>query len=745
MQIRSRVQHRYATTVVYTKVANLGSKAQEVRFTLVIPERAFISAFLIKVNDTVYKAEVKEKKEAEKEYNDAVKGGQTAAHVSTRARDTDIFTVAVNIEPKTNASFNLTYEELLPRQRSLYTHVLTLSPSQVAKEFKVDVLIKENSNISKLLVSALGVEKDTSSPATRQELNGQKVTTLQIKQPSPSSAHVVFKPTREQQLALLARQGSEDRERQVLVQYDVERTVHPAGEIMFSDGYFVHFFAPKGLSPLSKHVVFVLDTSGSMRGRKMVQMQQAMLSILDSLGEEDFFTIVQFNTVVTEWSPHSQQLIGISDPVTTHSASKNNVEKAKFFISSMSSSGGTNINGALRKALQLIAKKQYDMLKVNDSENIPQPVVVFLTDGIPTIGELRNSRILAYTRAINTETKAAIFSLGFGDSANFLFLKKLSLQNYGFARRIYEASDAALQLQSFFEEIASPMLANVSFNYIGAKLKEGSLTTNHIHSYYDGSEVVVAGQVEEGEDDLEAEVSGWHGADHQLLRTHRKDTEKKQRQSPVGELERMWAYLSVKQLLDKQLALENDKNMTDSDKEQYLFITNKALKLSLKYGFVTPLTSMVIAQPSSSMHISSDVATGDGATREDEASPFQNRIISLPPLQALRPSLSLSDLTWLSDHLDSVGLLRVTIANTSEADKAFIVDQKQVEQAVEGLDDVETCTTPNGNAGSCQPLSRCVLKDFMDDYSKFLKYFCPIGSVAGVCCPKALNRSAIAG
>lgn len=58
-----------------------------------------------------------------------------------------------------------------------------------------------------------------------------------------------------------------------------------------------------------------------------------------------------------------------------------------------------------------------------------------------------------------------IFSLGFGDGADIDFLKKLSLKNGGFARVIYEAADAALQLRNFYKEISSPILSNVTFNY----------------------------------------------------------------------------------------------------------------------------------------------------------------------------------------------------------------------------------------------------------------------------------------
>lgn len=64
-----------------------------------------------------------------------------------------------------------------------------------------------------------------------------------------------------------------------------------------------------------------------------------------------------------------------------------------------------------------------------------------------------------------------IFSLGFGDGADNDFLKKLSLNNTGFARVIYEASDASLQLRNFYKEISSPVLSNVTFKYIDAQVK----------------------------------------------------------------------------------------------------------------------------------------------------------------------------------------------------------------------------------------------------------------------------------
>lgn len=65
-----------------------------------------------------------------------------------------------------------------------------------------------------------------------------------------------------------------------------------------NDGYFVHFLAPSSLPPLPKHVVFVLDTSGSMMGREMDQLKEAMQVILAKLNKDDYFNIVEFDSYV---------------------------------------------------------------------------------------------------------------------------------------------------------------------------------------------------------------------------------------------------------------------------------------------------------------------------------------------------------------------------------------------------------------------------------------------------------------
>lgn len=66
-----------------------------------------------------------------------------------------------------------------------------------------------------------------------------------------------------------------------------------------NEGYFVHAVAPSDLPPLRKHAIFTLDVSGSMTGRKLQQVKEAMTRILDDLGPDDYFNIVEFSYSVT--------------------------------------------------------------------------------------------------------------------------------------------------------------------------------------------------------------------------------------------------------------------------------------------------------------------------------------------------------------------------------------------------------------------------------------------------------------
>ncbi|XP_019910861.1 inter-alpha-trypsin inhibitor heavy chain H3-like [Esox lucius] len=109
-------------------------------------------------------------------------------------------------------------------------------------------------------------------------------------------AWVYFYPSKEQQ-SQCDSCGEEGLNGDLVIVYDVHRK-KSIGDLKKSDGYFVHHFAPSDLPRIPKNVVFVIDRSGSMRGRKIHQTREALLKIL---GEDDHFGLITFDSSVSPW------------------------------------------------------------------------------------------------------------------------------------------------------------------------------------------------------------------------------------------------------------------------------------------------------------------------------------------------------------------------------------------------------------------------------------------------------------
>lgn len=244
---------------------------------------------------------------------------------------------------------------------------------------------------------------------------------------------------------------------------------------------------------------------------------------------------------------------------------------------------------AIRVSLTLI-KLQLE----HASDHRYQPMVIFLTDGEPTIGVTDSKEIISQIKAINRH-QVPIFCLSFGDGADRDLLKALSIENFGFSKHIYESSDAVVQLQDFYREISSPLLSNVTFRYAD-DIK--NLSKNDFSIYFGGSEIIVTGFVGKNvnllkkiinilfaaitEDIYEfsknpKQVTGWalQGPMDFTPTAH----------EPSGDLERLWAYLTVKQLFEEM----------NNDTQQ--IYPQKIVELALKYSFVTPLTPFVVYKP----------------------------------------------------------------------------------------------------------------------------------------------------
>ncbi|XP_077384752.1 inter-alpha-trypsin inhibitor heavy chain H3-like [Festucalex cinctus] len=555
VKVDCAVTSRFAHTVMTSTALNKANVSQEIFFEVELPKTAFITNFSMEIDGQVYVGEVKEKEQAKKQYEKAVSSGQTAGLVKASGRKMEKFSVSVNIAAESNVTFVLTHEELLQRKLGQYEILTRVKPKQLVQEFQIVTNIYEPQGISYV---------ETHSTFLSNEL-----LPLVEKTVTEKKAHIAFSPSLDQQRKCPDCDGTLI-DGDFVITYDVNRATS-LGDIQIVNGYFVHFFAPPGLPRVPTNVVFVIDRSGSMSGNKMHQTREAMQAILQDLKEDDYFAIVEFNGEINCWKE------------TMTKATKENVTQAVGFVKQLYSRGGTNINDALLRGVNMLLKDKVE-------KRIPErsiDMILLLTDGMPGPGETDPKKIQENIVSANGGN-TTLFSLGFGNDVDYAFLNVLSQGNKGMARRIFEASDAALQLKGFYDEVSSPLLSEVDLRYPDNAVD--FLTTNHFSQLFNGSEIVVAGRlVDNNLDNFLVEVVGQGFEENFQVQGQTSaldwDTIYPDEKYIFGGFtERLWAYLTIQQLLEKSKSGSQDEKA-------------KALDMSLKYSFVTPLTSMVVTKP----------------------------------------------------------------------------------------------------------------------------------------------------
>ncbi|CAG02025.1 unnamed protein product, partial [Tetraodon nigroviridis] len=357
-------------------------------------------------------------------------------------------------------------------------------------------------------------------------------------------AHVSFSPTLEQQRKCPGCEGTIING-DFIIKYGVKQE-QSLGEVQIVNGYFVHFFAPPHLPRVPKNVVFVIDRSGSMNGMKMQQTRDALQAILKDLHEEDHFALVVFDSTVSQWRNSLTK------------ATKKNVSQAINYVKTIKDRGGVSDIKVIQKDVQ------------------------------SAIGG-----------------NMSLFCLGFGNDVDYSFLDVMSRQNKGLARRIFTGSDATLQLQGFYDEVSSPLLLDVDLRY--PENTVDLLTKTQYSQLFNGSEIVVSGQLTNNDpENFLVEVFA-KGAEHDFqvrgkARVLDTDVIYPEKDYIFGDFsERLWAYLTIQQLLENRFPTQfvNRHHSDVGTQQEKDRNSAKALEMSLRYGFVTPLTSMVVTKPES--------------------------------------------------------------------------------------------------------------------------------------------------
>ena len=325
------------------------------------------------------------------------------------------------------------------------------------------------------------------------------------------------------------------------------------------EGYFMLLASPpyagRKQKIIEKNLIFVLDSSGSMSGKKIAQAKEAIRFVIDHLEKGDRFTLIDFDDGVDVFS---QELV-LADP--------ENREKALRFVDEIEDSGGTNINDALLKALKMI-----------ELEKDRPSYILFLTDGLPTVGVTDVPDILRNIGRANS-MNARIFVFGVGYDVNTELLDNLSLNNRGTSVYLNEDDNLEMAVSSYYEKISSPLLSDLRIDYAGIRVRD--TYPNTLPDMFKGSQLVLVGKYI-GDGPVMVTLSGKVEKEEKsfVLRSQRLDMSDTYRFLP-----RLWATRRIGYLLEEiRLHGEEDE------------LVAEVKKLAVKFGIVTPYTSYLVTE-----------------------------------------------------------------------------------------------------------------------------------------------------
>jgi len=241
----------------------------------------------------------------------------------------------------------------------------------------------------------------------------------------------------------------------------------PANSKLGGGGYFTLILQPPARIPESditpKELVFVLDTSGSMRGFPIEKAKAFVSHALDELYPGDTFNLITF-------SGDTQVLF--PEPVFP---TVENIRRAKALLSVKSGAGGTVMMNAIRAALD-----------PSDSQDHVR-IVCFLTDGyvgndLEIIGEVQK------------HTNARVFAFGVGTAVNRFLIESMARAGRGESEvvTLNEREKADADAHRLYERLRSPLLTDLSIDWGGLPVTE--VYPRMLPDLYSGKPLVVSGR-----------------------------------------------------------------------------------------------------------------------------------------------------------------------------------------------------------------------------------------------------------
>ena len=540
LTVQSRIVDQVAQTQVSQSFVNTSSVQMEVCFVFPLPYDGAIDQLTLLVDGKEFPAKLLPAKEAREKYEEIVRKNRDPALLEWMGNGmfkTSVFPVPAGAERKVT----LRYSQLCRKDQGLTDFLFPLSTA------KYTSAPLEKLDIQLTIESATDI-KNIYSPSHA----------VDIKRPDNRHATVSFTRTNEiptSDFRLLYDVGTEQVGASVL-------SYRPKDS---EEGYFLLLASPEikaaDAERPAKTVVFVVDRSGSMSGKKIEQAKGALQFVLNNLRAGDLFNIVAYDSVVESFRPELQKF----DDETR--------KAALGYVEGLYAGGSTNIHGALTSAL--------GQLKDSSRPNF----VIFLTDGLPTDGETNEAKIAASAKA-NNAVRARLFAFGVGYDVNSRLLDKLVRGNYGQSEYVKPNEDIEARVSALYNRIGSPVMTDlrITFEFDGAKSEEGTAVNRMYPSaardLFAGEQLVLAGRYKK-HGAAKVVLQGKVGAEERKFDFPATFVENSGDETNAF-VEKLWAVRRVGEIIDElDLKGRNEE------------LVKELVELSTRHGILTPYTAFL--------------------------------------------------------------------------------------------------------------------------------------------------------
>ena len=547
VKIAAKIRDQVAQTTLEQTFYNPSNRRVEGTYIFPIPENAEIESFQMEINGNMTKGEILNAKKAKEIYEKIVRESKDPALMEYS--DKAIFKIRIfPIEPKKEKKIKIKYKELLKKNGRMNAYKFPLR----AEKFLTNPV---NQISLKISIDSENELKSIYSPSHKIDIEreGKKSALLSYKEKD-------ILPENNFEILFSTHQDDESS-----IGFDFITYKEKGNET----GYYAMLISPGNWRPdtlIPKDVIFVLDSSGSMRVKKLDQAKAAINFCLKSLNKTDQFEIIRYST-------ETESLFG-----NLKSANKKNLNLAKDFIQKIEAGGGTAIEEALLEAIKTSTPKN-----VKDSKRPRQ--IIFITDGRPTIGETRTDKII--DRIIKThhpiKKNTRIFSFGIGTDINTKLLDLISQKTKASTEYVLPEESIELKISRFYSKVAQPVMTNISIkNESSVRLSEEY--PKDLPDLFKGDQLVTLGRYkinQKNEKNFRAFIQGSIAGKKVKFNLNEKINPNRDN----AFIARLWATRKVGYLLEEIRLHGESEELKDT-----------VVKLARKWGIVTPYTSYLILE-----------------------------------------------------------------------------------------------------------------------------------------------------